>query len=226
MKFLNYIGYKHGLYRIGFTVCILVLSLVVISLTENSNDAVDKEVSVDNNQPVSNYSIENDDVEKVISDMQQEENVILNSEPVSVSLNKIEDVSFSPPVWGKVSKKFSDNMPVYSKTMDDWRIHVGVDILCPLGSDIFCAGDGVVADIDYDINLGDYITVESNGFTCTYAAVVPDESITIGGSVSKGQKLGELADSCISEICDESHLHFEMKKDGMYVDPAEHMLFE
>ena len=141
-------------------------------------------------------------------------------------IKELEDLSFAPPVWGKISKKFSDNMPLYSKTMDDWRIHVGVDILCPLGSDIFSAGDGVVADIGYDINLGDYITVESNEFATRYASVVPDELVTIGTTVSKGQKLGILADSCVSEICDESHLHFEMKKDGIYIDPAEHILFE
>ena len=226
MKFLKDISNKQGMYRIAFTVCILVMSLVVISLTENSNQIENKEVSGDNNQAVANYSIENDDVEKIISDMQQKENVILSSESDSAPLKELEDLSFAPPVWGKISKKFSGNMPLYSKTMDDWRIHVGVDILCPLGSDIFSAGDGVVADIGYDINLGDYITVESNEFATRYASVVPDELVTIGTTVSKGQKLGTLADSCVSEICDEPHLHFEMKKDGIYIDPAEHILFE
>ena len=55
MKFLKDISNKQGMYRIAFTVCILVMSLVVISLTENSNQIENKEVSGDNNQAVANH---------------------------------------------------------------------------------------------------------------------------------------------------------------------------
>jgi len=226
MKFLKDISNKQGLYRIGFTVCILVMSLIVISLTENSVQTETKDVSVDNNKAVANYSIDNNEVEKIVSDMQPKESEVPSSESDSSALKETEVLSFAPPVWGKISKQFSDDMPLYSKTMDDWRIHVGVDILCPFGSDIFSAGDGMVSDIGYDINLGNYITIENNAFSCRYASVVADDLLTIGASVSKGQKLGTLADSCVSEICDEPHLHFEMKKDGVYIDPTEHILFE
>ncbi len=226
MRFFKDISNKQGMYRICFTVCILVMSLIVISFTENSNQTENQEVGDDNNKEVANYSIDDERVEKIVTEMQHEEDIHINTESGIVSVEENEVLSFAPPVWGKISKPFSDNMPLYSKTMDDWRIHVGVDILCALDSDVFSAGDGLVTDIGYDINFGNYVTVESNGFICRYASLLPDELISVGVGVSKGQKLGTLSDGCISEICDEPHLHFEMKKDGVYIDPAEHILFE
>jgi len=226
MKIFKNISNKHGMYRIGFTVCILMMSLLVVSLTENSNQTTTQQVSVDNNKSVVNSAVNDDVVEKIVSNMQPKENVIQNVEPEHFTVEEVEDISFAPPVYGKILKQFSNNMPLYSKTMDDWRIHAGVDILCPLGSDIFSAADGLVADIGYDINFGNYIIVESNEFSCRYASVEACESIAVGTNVSNGQKLGTLADSCVSEICDEPHLHFEMKKDGLYVDPSEYILFE
>ncbi|MBR2405203.1 MAG: M23 family metallopeptidase [Clostridia bacterium] len=226
MKIFKNIGNKQGMYRIGFTVCILIMSLIVVSLTENSNQTQTQHADVDNSKPVINSGINDDDIDKIVSNMQPNENLIQHVESKPFIFEEADDTSFAPPVCGKILKQFSDNLPLYSKTMDDWRIHVGVDILCPLGTDVFSAADGLVADIGYDMNFGNYITVESNQFSCRYASVEANELITTGTKVSMGQKLGTLADSCVSEICDEPHLHFEMKKDGLHVDPSEYILFE
>ncbi|MBR4014484.1 MAG: hypothetical protein IKJ00_09370, partial [Clostridia bacterium] len=36
---------------------------------------------------------------------------------------------FSVPVDGEISFDFSDSVPVFSPTMNDWRTHMGVDVV-------------------------------------------------------------------------------------------------
>ena len=45
------------------------------------------------------------------------------------------------------------------------------------------------------------------------------EFVTVGEKVEKGQTIGTVGNTAAFEIMDDYHLHFEMLKDGSYVDP-------
>ena len=45
------------------------------------------------------------------------------------------------------------------------------------------------------------------------------EFVTEGETVESGQTLGTVGTTSSFEALDDSHLHFEMTKDGEYVDP-------
>jgi len=135
------------------------------------------------------------------------------------------ELSFGVPYNGEVLKLFSPNELIYSKTMDDWRIHTGIDIACPYGSDIKSVERGIVKDINYDINYGNTVTVETDEYTLVYTSLSSDILVSKGQKLSKGDIIAKSSDTCMSEICDEPHIHFEMKQNGEYVNPLHYLQF-
>ena len=64
------------------------------------------------------------------------------------------------------------------------------------------------------------IVVEhQNGFTTVYSNLLSAEFVVEGENVKSGQTLGTVGNSATFEILDDSHLHFEILKDGNSIDP-------
>ena len=49
--------------------------------------------------------------------------------------------------------------------------------------------------------------------------MLSSEFVSVGEKVSQGQTIGTVGNTAIFEIADETHLHFEITKDGEDVDP-------
>jgi len=49
-----------------------------------------------------------------------------------------------------------------------------------------------------------------------------EDGIEEGVKVSRGQKIGEVGNTAISELADEPHLHIEMTVNGLAVDPRDY----
>ncbi len=225
-KIKHFFSNRKGLYKIAFTCCALILSLFVVAITDNKT-SVDAPVTV-KEKIVNTNNISSDDISKALNGIKKNpENEIHQTKvPETTEEKNFEDATFSKPVFGKVIKPFSIDTPIYSKTMDDWRIHEGVDIACMHGAEIYSSQDGTVTDIGYDINFGNYIIIKSGEYELKYTSLASDINFAIGDNVSKGQLLGVVSDSCVSEICDEPHFHFEIKKGGQAVDPEKLIMFE
>lgn len=130
-------------------------------------------------------------------------------------------LSFIAPVSGKVVKNHSTTVPVFSETLEEWRIHTGVDISTAEGAPVFSAAEGKVTRIYNDPLLGasieithddDYKTVYSNLLT-------GEELVKVGDTVESGARIGTVGDSSISELAEEPHLHFAIIEKGVSVDP-------
>ena len=88
------------------------------------------------------------------------------------------------------------------------------------------AEEGKVAAIKNDPRYGLTIIIEhSNGFQTLYANLLTTDFISEGEEVKIGQTIGTVGDSSVYEIVDESHLHFEIIKNGENVNPAEYIKF-
>ncbi|MBE7052233.1 MAG: M23 family metallopeptidase [Ruminococcaceae bacterium] len=233
MKKLKYFfsGNK-GAYRMLYSLCILLLSVITVAITANYEE------KSDNTQPVQEESFSEEptfseeEVKAALSSITEQstarENEVVKIEDEQETEEIIpssEELSFELPVYGKVIRPYSTNEPLYSKTMDDWRIHEGVDIACPFGTEVYASESGTVSECGYDINLGYFVKIESGSFECVYTSLSGKIPVNKGDTVHKGQIIGTVSDSCISEICDEPHLHFEMKEKGVKVNPADYLLF-
>ena len=133
--------------------------------------------------------------------------------------------SFILPVNGVISKKHDATLQVYSNTMKDYRVHLGVDLVTEENAPVYAAADGKISKIWEDTLLGYCIAIKHGGDCYTIyknlSETVPD-GITEGASVRAGQLIGSVGESAMIEVADEPHLHFEMTVADLSVDPLEY----
>ena len=131
----------------------------------------------------------------------------------------------SAPVAGKLSKAHSVDVQVFSETMKDYRVHLGIDIHTEAGAQVFAAADGKVSKIWQDPMMGWCIALSHSGECVTvYKNLAKElaEGLADGVTVKKGQLLGQVGDTALMEIADEPHLHMEMTVKGLQVDPMDY----
>lgn len=106
---------------------------------------------------------------------------------------------------------------------NQWHFHTGLDFAADVGTEVTCCFDGVVESIICDDELeGNKITVEhSNGVKTTYSFIDVNANLKAGDSVKKGAILGTVAQPNGKECMLESHLHFEVIKNGESTNPEE-----
>ncbi len=129
------------------------------------------------------------------------------------------------PVSGKLVKQHSVDIQVFSQTMQDWRVHLGIDISTEEDAPVCAVADGVVEQVWEDPMMGTCVAVSHSGECVTvYKNLAKEvaEGITSGAKVQKGQRLGSVGDTAMLEIADEPHLHMEMTVKGLQVDPLEY----
>ena len=129
-------------------------------------------------------------------------------------------VTYLAPTSGTVIKKHSNDIPVYSETLEEWRIHTGIDISTAEDAPVFAVAAGEVTKVYSHPLLGKTVEItHSDGLKSVYSNLSPEGLPAVGKSVLSGEKIGKVGDSAICEIADEAHLHFEIIKDEKSVDP-------
>ena len=136
-------------------------------------------------------------------------------------------VTFISPVSGTVMKQHSTDVPVYSTTLEEWRIHTGVDISTAEGADVFAAAAGNVTKVYSNPLLGQTVEItHKDGSKTLYSNLSADGLVAVGKEVASGEKIGVVGDSAISEIADEAHLHFEILVNDTSVNPLDYLTEE
>lgn len=132
------------------------------------------------------------------------------------------------PVSGKIIKDFSDSELIYSETMQDWRTHSGVDIAANPDTIVTAIKDGTLKKVYEDSLLGTTVIVhhDDDGTDSVYANLKDVTDVPIGSDIKMGDVLGKVGSTAVSEISDESHLHFEIRLDDICLDPKEFVKFE
>ncbi len=133
--------------------------------------------------------------------------------------------TFTLPATGVLSSKHDPEVQVYSTTMKDYRVHLGIDINTTEGAPVYAAADGKVEKVWEDVLMGYCVAVSHSGDACTIyknLAKTLADGIEKGASVKEGQLVGAVGDSAMVEIAHEPHLHFEMTVAGVEVDPLKY----
>lgn len=146
-------------------------------------------------------------------------------ETLPVNGNEDAEPTFALPVNGKLFKDHNTTLQVYSATMGDYRVHLGVDITTSAEAPVFAAADGKVEKIWTDTMMGYCVAISHDQDVVTvYKNLAKDmaQGIAEGVSVQKGQQIGRIGDSAMLEMADEPHLHFEMTVGGLCVDPLDY----
>lgn len=131
------------------------------------------------------------------------------------------ELSFTKPVDGEVVREFAQDNLVYSETLKEWTTHAGMDIKADKTTVVKAAEAGTVKSIKNDPRYGLTIVIEhDDNFQSVYSNLLTSEFVVEGEKVEKGQSIGTVGNTAVFEIADESHLHFEIWKDSLPVDPS------
>ena len=136
------------------------------------------------------------------------------------------ELSFALPVNGMISKEYSDSVLAWNSTLGQYQVHLGVDFT---GDDlsVFAAERGTVTETGTDILEGNYVIVDhGDGYVSRYYSLADELEVAKGDIVEKGQLIGTMSASRGSESLDGNHLHFEMSKDGVDIDPLSVIVLE
>lgn len=131
---------------------------------------------------------------------------------------------FEMPVEGNVVKAFSPDTPVYSKTLEQYVTHMGVDIEAAADTPVKAVDGGTVTKVYEDDALG--ITIEithGDGYVSRYSNLSTTKMVEENDVVKRGDVISGVGNSALFETLDPVHLHFELWKDGTPVDPAEYL---
>jgi biotin carboxyl carrier protein len=129
------------------------------------------------------------------------------------------------PTMGKVIISFAMDTLVYSKTLEQWNTHNGIDIAADVGTPVKAAMEGTVVEvINNDPRLGVVVIMDhGGGIKSLYGNLNSDKSVKKGDQIKKGQVIGAVGKTAPYEIEDPSHLHFEVLKDGKNIDPQQYL---
>ncbi|MDZ7391972.1 MAG: peptidoglycan DD-metalloendopeptidase family protein [candidate division KSB1 bacterium] len=119
------------------------------------------------------------------------------------------------PVQGYLSARFSQTPDEKGKT------HPGIDLVADAGTPIRAAADGIVAFAGWTHDLGNMVLLYHGGGFFTLYGHARQLLVSSRDFVRKGDYIALLGSSGESSG---PHLHFEIWKDGVAVDPRDYLL--
>ena len=133
--------------------------------------------------------------------------------------------TFSLPVSGALIKGHDASTQVFSNTMQDYRVHLGLDISTEANAPVSAAADGTVMQVWEDPMMGQCVAIKHGGDACTIyknLSLTLPETVKEGAEIKAGETVGYVGESAMVEIAEEPHLHFEMTVGGLSVDPRDY----
>ena len=134
-------------------------------------------------------------------------------------------ISYMAPCVGKVIKGHSETTPVYSTTLEEWRLHMGIDVMTDENASVYAVESGEVTAVYNDPLYGKTVEItHKDGITSVYKNLLSDSvTLEVGKTVIKGEEIAKVGDSAIIEIAEEPHLHFEMRRGDKQENPLDHI---
>lgn len=201
-----------------------------LNMGKTVNELKEDEIKEENN---TKKDIEKSDINvskiESINEQIKKENNITNNENTNQLIKikeetKAADPTFIKPIEGEIITQFANESLVYSKTLQEWVTHMGIDIKSEKASIVKAAADGTIKSIKNDPRYGTTVVVEhNNGYVSVYSNLLTAEFVKEDEKIKQGQTIGTVGNTASFEIADESHLHFEILKNDVYVNPCEYI---
>ena len=123
-----------------------------------------------------------------------------------------------------IAKDYSGSELQYNDTLKQWEIHKAIDFIATEDLNVYAVADGTVSKITTNYLEGTVIEVmHKNGLVSVYKSLNETTKVSVGDKVSAGEVLGELSNTMAQEVNTGAHLHFEMLKDGVKVNPNDYL---
>lgn len=123
-------------------------------------------------------------------------------------------------IGNKVIREYSEKEPSYSKTLDMWEIHKGLDVSANNGQEIKSLFNGKVVDVFNDDQYGMSVKVSyDNDVSVVYSNLGKDVLVKKDDAVKQGQALGKAGNTSAVESEEEIHVHIQAFKGTELIDP-------
>ena len=118
---------------------------------------------------------------------------------------------------------YSDAELVFNPTQGHWATHQGVDLIAEAGTAVKCSFDGTVKTVTDDSFYGTTVVISHDGGYETTYKLLGEVSLKVGDKVAEGDTIGTVSGDALAEMAQGAHLHLELSKDGVLVDPTSYM---
>ena len=129
-------------------------------------------------------------------------------------------ITFVTPVGeGYVGLDYTDSAIVWQATLNQYQTHLGIDYVSTAGTAVNSAYMGEVEEVGENLLDGKYVIINhGDGLTTVYTCL-QEITVSIGDKVATGEQIGMVGNSGIKEYKTGDHLHFEVRQDGVCVNP-------
>ena len=128
---------------------------------------------------------------------------------------------FVSPVPGAITGGFGQR---YHPILHYWRMHNGVDMHAACGTVVVAAYRGTVIEAGRNGGYGNLVVLDHGSYKGKHViskyAHLSRIGVRVGDRVDTGQGIALSGTTGLSTGC---HLHFEIKENGVYVDPAPYL---
>jgi murein DD-endopeptidase MepM/ murein hydrolase activator NlpD len=173
------------------------------------------------------------DREKTLKDLtkdlkeleRQEDNLLAQSKAFEKKIIALQ--SSNKYVGGKIGwpapGHFTITSPYGNRThpiLKKKKLHTGIDISTPKGTNIVAANSGKVIYSGYNGGYGNVVIIDHGGKISTLYAHNSKLLVKVGDEVEKGKVISKAGSTGLSTG---PHLHFEVRENGQHVDPMKYL---
>jgi murein DD-endopeptidase MepM/ murein hydrolase activator NlpD len=154
--------------------------------------------------------VESDTVQQASIVVEEEDTTAGVADSIAAEPDSLRRIPYGSPIEGWITKSYTMNVPGLSGA------HPGVDFAAKTGTEVKATADGITVLADWDETYGNLVAIDhGNGFT-TYYGHNSKNLVKVGDKVSKGDVVALSGNTGRSSA---PHLHYEIRKDDVPVDP-------
>jgi len=158
-------------------------------------------------------------IDTVLEIKQANQPIVTEIKPIKEQ-EEPKELQFIKPVDGEIEMNYSPENLIYSKTLGEWKTHNGIDIKAERGTAVKAAEAGKIANITETADKGIEITIShADGYETVYSNLSSKSMVAPNQEVEKGQVISGIGNTAAFEYYEPDHLHFEVYKDGVLIDP-------
>ena len=123
-----------------------------------------------------------------------------------------------------IAKDYSGTELQFNETLKQWEIHKAIDFIAGEDLNVYAVSDGTISNVYTNYLEGTVIEIShQNGLVSVYKSLNKDVKVAIGDKVGAGDVIAQVAETMAQELNTGAHLHFEMIKDGVKINPNDYI---
>lgn len=192
--------------------------------TENQDVAMEEETEADQVASIlkpQTQSTETAEVEKESEEADSGQEEVAPTGNTSQALHFAAEDGILWPMEGNVILDYSMDSTVYFATLDQYKYNPAVIIAGDVNSKVYAVAKGKIQSIETNEVTGCTVTEDlGDGYLAVYGQLKEPE-FAVGDYVEAGHVIGYVTEPTKYYSVEGSNLYFELRKDGVPVDPIE-----